>query len=270
MVKTIAIISDFGYRDAYVGVMKGVMLGINSKLNFIDVSNEIEPFNILSASFVLYTAWDYFPEETTFLSVVDPGVGSGRKILLSSYGNRYLVSPDNGTVSLLNRMKKNLLHYNIDGLVLEKVMTSDCSTFHGRNIFAPLAANIATYGLDIVTAKKLTSPLLLNEIYPEFNAARGTLKGKVIHIDRFGNCITNVSESDIVQADASKAIEVHIAGHSLHGLASYYSQADVGKPLCYIGSAGFLEIGIREGNASKQLRIACGMDFLIKNLKIPE
>lgn len=265
MVKTIALISDFGYKDAYVGVMKGVMLGINSKLKFIDVCNDIKPFNILSASYILYTAWDYFPEDTTFLSVVDPGVGSGRKILISTYGNKFLISPDNGTVSLLQKMKKNLVHYNIDGLVLEKVMTSDCNTFHGRSIFAPLAANIATYGIEIVTAKKKTNPVLLNDINPEYNWAKGIIKGKIMHIDGFGNCITNVHESDLKVGN--KTIEIHISGHTIHGISNYYSEVETGKLLCYIGSSGFMEIGVREGDAHKLLHTSLSMEFIIKNLK---
>jgi len=263
MVKTVALISDFGYEDAYAGVMKGVMLGINSKLNFIDVCHCIQPFNILSASYILYTAWDYFPEDTTFLSVVDPGVGSDRKILISTYDNKYLISPDNGTVSLLHKMKKKLVHYSLDGLVLEKVTTSDCNTFHGRSIFAPLAANIATYGIDIVTAKKKISPVLLAEIYPECNPDRGTIKGKIMHIDHFGNCISNVHESDIEAG--WQVCEIHIGQHTIHDISSHYSEVERGKALCYIGSSGFLEIGVNEGNACKSLHINPLMEFLIKN-----
>ena len=269
MVKTVAILTDFGYKDAYVGVMKGVMLGINSKLNFVDVSNEIEPFNILSAAYVLYTAWDYFPEDTTFLAVVDPGVGSSRKILISCCDNKYLVTPDNGTVSMLERMKKNLVHYNIDGLVLEKVLTADNNTFHGRSIFAPLAANIATYGIDFVRAKKKTVPVVLDYIKPEPNPAKGTLRGRIMHIDRFGNCVTNVFESDIRPdryQKPSRVLELHISGHTIHGLCNFFSEAEPGKPLCYIGSSGFLEIGVREGSACKVLKLKNNVEFLIKNL----
>jgi len=124
---------------------------------------------------------------------------------------------------------------------------------------------IATYGLDIVTAKKKATPVLLGDIEPEFTPQKGIIRGKIIHIDRFGNCITNLHESDL--KNNQKSCEIHITGHTIYDICQFYAQVDAGKPIAYMGSSGFLEIGVREGDAHKQLKIHHNTEFFIKNLK---
>ena len=141
----VAIITDFGNRDPYVGIMKGVMLGIDPSLRFIDITNEIEPQNVISASYVLFSAWNFLPEDTVFLVVVDPGVGSGRSELIGRAGGRVIVCPDNGLASFLIRMGIKIEFHRADENLKSSLSGAKhwSNTFHGRDLFAPLAAKAA-------------------------------------------------------------------------------------------------------------------------------
>jgi S-adenosyl-L-methionine hydrolase (adenosine-forming) len=260
--RIIAIQTDFGLKDPYVGIMKGRMLSICPDFTFIDLSHEISPFGILSASYHIWSSWHYFPEGTIFLSVVDPGVGTSRKVLLIQSGNRFLVTPDNGTASFIARMADSFEAFHPLDKILDKLVSGSVATFQGRDVFAPLAAFIAKDGIARVKGIEC-SPLVLQEVYPVIDSSEQKIIGQIIHIDRFGNCIASIHESDLPKIGGISQKRIAFLGNTIGKLHTTYSDVDAGEQIAYIGSAGFLEIGIREGNASEKMRLAIGDEILI-------
>jgi len=258
--KIIALITDFGTHDAYTAVMKGILLRINPTLSIIDITQEIDPFNIESVSFILYSSWDYFPKDTIFLSVVDPGVGSKRNILLAEQNGKILVAPDNGSVTFLYNKKENFRTWAPSLRVLSLIPPPAGSTFHGRDIFAPLAGLISLKGIEEAAGKKL-SPILLKSLQPVIDRKAHSLTGKIIHIDRFGNCISSISINDfltLTKPDNKKTATIRAGGIKIKGIMDYFSRVSKGVPLSYFGSTGFLEIAVNMGNASEVLKIKMG------------
>lgn len=229
-----ALLTDFGSKDPYVGIMKGVIGREITNPIFIDISHEIEPFAILAASYVLYSAWDWMPEGTVFLSVVDPGVGTERRELLSFTDGKALVCPDNGTLSLLWRMKKDLACYRVSDRLLQSLRENRppfSRTFDGRDLFAPVAACIGSLptadrthdipgadrdrdGVPTGTRPGMVSvrgeavePVLLPEAFCSVTSSTGpgrnrlTLDGWIMHVDHFGNCITSIHYSDVAGSE---------------------------------------------------------------------
>jgi S-adenosylmethionine hydrolase len=209
----VAVLSDFGYEDPYVGIMKGVMLSEVPELRIIDLGHAVRPQCVSSAAYCLYSAWDYMPSGTTLLSVVDPGVGSERAELLVEVAGRTLVTPDNGTVSLLQRMFGSLRAYRASAMVRAELRDRAfflSSTFDGRDLFSPLAARMAAHGISSIRGEA-AQPVLLPELSepPALHGGRSAdsgaqgpgesreLAGTVMHIDRFGNYVTSIHYSDI-------------------------------------------------------------------------
>jgi S-adenosylmethionine hydrolase len=302
MSPVIALLTDFGLRDHYVGVMKGVMLKRSPDLCFIDISHSIDPFHIPGASYLLYASWHYMPGGTVFLSVVDPGVGTDRKALIYSYNNRFLVTPDNGTISLLQRMQKTGTSYIAGENILRKVRQGTSNTFHGRDLFAPLAAFLAHHGIDSLDLTR-TNPVLLDAVSVIKNTKEKRITGTILHIDHFGNCITSIHQTDFFtlppqnssrdSLDITLHCPLKIKNGSLQGtsresfskapppsilkaiprqgehiisftgLKTCFSDVQVGEPLVYRGSSGFIEIAIREGNAAKKYQLKRGMKVIL-------
>ncbi|MBN2444509.1 MAG: SAM-dependent chlorinase/fluorinase [Spirochaetales bacterium] len=250
----IALLTDFGLRDSYVGVMKGVMLNSYPEVSFIDISHSIEPFNIISASYLLYSAWDYFPKGTVFLSVVDPGVGTERNILLYLYNNNILITPDNGTISVLKRMHPASRTLIVSNQTIEKKRIGMSDTFHGRDIFAPLAADIAKNGLASIQARE-EEGVVLKKVWPEIDKEKAKVSGSFIHIDHFGNCVSSIHASDLAGIQINAPASIHIGETRIHGVKRCFSDAAPGEFLVYEGSSGFLEVAVREGNAAENLHI---------------
>ena len=289
----IAILTDFGNQDAYPAIMKGVILSINREAIIIDVTHQVKPYSIVSASYLLYTAWDYYPEGTTFLAVIDPGVGSSRGILIATDKPRskVLVTPDNGIVSMLVRMKKLENFYRPSEETMKSIkqlIPNTSSTFHGRDIFSPLTALISKNGIEEIVGEEI-SPQILADLSPtisvensvEGNPVTTLIKGKILHIDNFGNCISSIHKNDMLTAKKilglqakietnlpTTPIDIQVGKIHLHKLSDYFSQADIGSALAYIGSSGFLEIAINQGNAASTLDIEIGDEVNVRN-KIP-
>lgn len=258
--KIIALITDFGTLDAYAGVLKAILLQFNPALSIIDITHEINPFSIESASFILYSCWDYFPKGTIFLSVVDPGVGSKRNILLAEQNGKILIAPDNGSITLLYNKKKNFKVWTPSLRVLSLIPPPAGSTFHGRDIFAPLAGLTSLKGIEEMAGEKL-SPILLKSLQPVVDRKAHSLTGKIIHIDRFGNCISAICINDflaLTKPDNKKTATIRAGKIKIKGIMDYFSQVSKGVPLSYFGSTGFLEIAVNTGNASEVLKIKMG------------
>lgn len=266
----IALITDFGQRDIYVGVMKAVMLGINPAAQFIDLTHGIEPQNVRQAALSLANAVRYFPEGTIFLVVVDPGVGTTRRPIAAKAGGYQFVAPDNGVLSYA---LAELGEYEaIEIAVAEENEISN--TFHGRDVFAPTAARLSLN-------KALTS---LGNPLPRINALPmptlyvdgKTVTGEIVHIDRFGNLVTSIGQLRRVTPErlilnpaygdnTGSAIPIYtentvltVNDHTIVSIKQTYSEAERGGLLTLIGSSSFLEISVNQGNAAARLDVTIG------------
>jgi len=260
----VALLTDFGTRDAYAGVMKAVILSRFPGLRLVDLSHEVAPYDVLSGAYLLYAAWDYFPPGTAFCAVVDPGVGGARGTLLAEEGGRFLIAPDNGLISLLARMKETMEVFALDETAVYELFPPppgrlSSSTFHGRDLFAPAAA-LCAGGL----AERVRGQGLVPELLPEARSqTRGQLRGRVLHVDRFGNCITSIHRTDLPAGPDSRGLTVTAGTAVLRGLADTYGDVERGAPLALIGSAGFLELSVREGSAAARFGLSGGDEVAV-------
>ena len=250
----ITLTSDFGLKDPYVAEMKGVILTINPKAAIIDITHDIEKFNIRMAAFILAWATPYFPEGTVHLAIVDPGVGTQRRAIIIKTRKSFFVGPDNGILILAAQSQGIEQAYQLTNpkLMLHRIS----STFHGRDIFAPAAAH-----LEKGVQPTEFGPKIEDLIKPEFSEVKqrsGSLIGEILHIDAFGNLITNITEKEIVQ-DQIKKVNIELPLISLKlTFGKAYAQAKPKEPIILIGSHGFLEIALNQGDAAKKFHVKPG------------
>ena len=246
--------TDFGTRDTYVGQMKGVALGINPDLHLIDLSHEIPAQQILRGAYVWSDGVRAFPAETVHVGVVDPGVGSERRLIAAEIGNQRFVCPDNGLLSVI--LEREPLRRAV---VLDQPKwwrASVSNTFHGRDILTPIAA-AWSLGHDLGDfGSPVTSPLVTLSL-PRKVKGGNSLTGQVVDIDHFGNLMTNIEASDLpAEFDTFR---VEIGSFPITGLARCYADGEPGEPIALIGSAGRLEIAVREGRAADEFQAAQGL-----------
>ncbi len=254
----ITLLTDFGLTDPYVGVMKGVILGIVPEATLVDLTHDIPAQDVGCAAFVLSTAIDYFPPGTIHVIVVDPGVGSQRRPIAVKTDQAFFVAPDNGvlTLALVRQPPTEIVHLTNPAYWLPEVST----TFHGRDIFAPVAAHLAR-GVPITDLGTPIREIVYLPARVPTQDADGKTLGEIQHIDRFGNCITNIPASML---DPNISLIVKVAGQSIPGISSTYATVEPGAPVALIGSSGFLEIAIRNGNAAEQFSIEVGDPVVIE------
>ena len=251
--RIISLLTDFGSRDAFVGIMKGVVLGINPTARLVDLSHEIPAQNILAGALVLRSAFSFFPSDTIHVAIVDPGVGSTRRGILLETRHGYFVGPDNGLLSLAAPAETVVRTIYLANT--EYFLSPCSSTFHGRDVFAPVAAHLSLgiapeqFGPAVNTVERLTLPRIERE--------EKRLVGQVIYIDHFGNLVTNISETDLLPFPREK-LYVSIGAVSILGIVPSYAAVAVGSPAAVINSWGLLEIAVRNGIAAQQLRISPG------------
>lgn len=256
----ITLLTDFGLRDAYTGVMKGVILGVCPEARLVDLSHEVPPQNVAAGALLLRSAAPYFPAGTIHVAVVDPGVGGRRAAILVQTPRAIFVGPDNG-----------LLHPAATAFGVQRVIELSRSeyhlpevsrTFHGRDVFAPVAAHLAcgvapdAFGAPRPGLRPLSLPL-------PSRTADG-VRGEVIHVDHFGNLVTNLTRQDIVFP--GREVSVSIAGVAPIPLVGTYDEAEVGELLALIGSGGNLEIAVRQGSAAERLVAAPGAAVLVRSV----
>lgn len=260
----ITLTTDFGTEDAYVAVMKGVIMSINPRATVIDISHHIEPQNIAQGAFVLMTAYPYFPDGTIHVAVIDPGVGGARRGIVLRAQSTVFVAPDNGLLSYSayrataegwsgrganEQLPSGLQAFEITNPAYWRHPVGP--TFHGRDIFAPVAAHISTGVALREFGEPVRSIHLLPPPEPEA-LGRGELAGHVLHIDHFGNVITDIQREDL----PSERFFIEIAEHQIESLGQTYSEASGLTAL--IGSSGYLEIALRDGSAAHFLGIGIG------------
>jgi len=256
----ITLLTDFGVDDAYVGMMKGVILSVNPTLTIVDITHHVDPQDLIQAAYIIKSSFGYFPEGTVHLIVVDPGVGSVRAIIALEMTGHFFLAPDNGVLTLLMDEGDVGSIYQVDNSMY--FMKSVSRTFHGRDIFAPVGAHISR-GVDI---KKLGIPidqkdLASLDIRKPFASDKGELIGTIISVDRFGNLITNIDFGRIetfCETDSEKTLQVLIGGEKINGLSRHYGEVAPMRPLAIIGSLGYLEVAINCGNAHRHFMVEKG------------
>ena len=255
----ITLTTDFGLRDAYVAEMKGVMLGIaraaGRPLAFVDVTHEVERHDITEGALALEAAAPCFPAGTVHLAVVDPGVGTARRGLALAANGHVFIGPDNGLFTpFLDAGDWRAFELAEADYRLSIVSR----TFHGRDVFAPAAAHIAS-GVD---PSRLGPPLEdpVRLAWPEVRAVAGAVAGAVVHADRFGNLITSIHSRTL--APLSRDLVVRVGGREVP-LVGTYGDLSVGRPGALVGSSGRLEIAVREGSAAALLRARRGTAVVV-------
>jgi|SRR5699024_6944216 len=254
----ITLTTDFGLKDYYVSAMKAVMLGIAPEVRLIDVSHDIPSQDIMAGSWVLKNSAMLFPSSTVHTVVIDPGVGTERKAIALQLEDQYFVGPDNGIFSLLTANRP----YKAVRLTKEEYLRRGPSdTFHGRDIFAPAAAHLSR-GVDLTNLGEPVNELVSYR-WMQPIADKDGLEGTVIHIDKFGNLITNISKSLIEEVIADEEVKLYVGNVILDNIATTFGDVAEGEPVAYIGSAGMLEVGINQGNAKQMLGVQKGAQLSI-------
>ncbi len=251
----VTLMTDFGLKDSYVAEMKGVILGICSSAEIVDVSHEIEKFNTRMGAYVLASASTYFPKGTINVAVVDPRVGTERRGLCIETARGYFIGPDNGVLVLAARAQGTKHVHVIKNMKF--LLLSVSNTFHGRDVFAPVAGHLAN-GVN----PSDIGPETMKMVIPEFAKVvkdKKRVTGEILHVDGFGNVVTNIAEKDIEEVGASQGSSLKVDG--VQGRLRFcrtYGEVEVGEPLALIGSHGYFEISVNQGDASKNFGFKIG------------
>jgi S-adenosylmethionine hydrolase len=278
MSSIITLTTDFGYDDAYVAAVKGAILSINPEANIIDINHSIKPQNILQAAFMLGVAYRYFPKQTIHMAIVDPGVGSERQGIILKTPSAIFVAPDNGILSyiiddlfLVESPSLTEQTHDLKEVVFKKGLEAAAitdprfwrhpvsPTFHGRDVFAPVAAGLSLGISPYEFGEKINSLHILPIPKPSPDS-EGNLVGLVLHVDHFGTLITNIKSSDL----RGKDVVIEVAGYRIQGISDYYAQ-DKGI-MAIVGSSGYLEVSLRDGSACDFIGAAVGDEIKVTSV----
>ncbi len=247
--------TDFGCRDAYVPVMKGVIAAIDPHVRVVDVTHDVAPQDVMDAAYVLRRTVPYYPPGTVHLVVVDPGVGSSRRCVALRKGDQRFVGPDNGVFSLLLDGEKPDELVELDRAQYWRT-NSPSRTFHGRDIFAPVAAHLASgrtirdVGTSIESLERLHWALPIHD--------EQGIQGWVVHIDHFGNCVTNITRQAFEQNRRGRDMKCFVGNGILRDVATTFGDVAAGEPLVLFDSSDYLEVAVNSGNASQLFDIQRG------------
>ena len=248
--KVITLLTDFGNADYFVAAVKGVILTINPLVSIVDITHEIPPQDIEAGAFTLLTCYRDFPAGTVHVAVVDPGVGSTRRPIVVSAGSQYFVGPDNGLFSYV--LDREPSHQTFHVTASEYFRETPSSTFHGRDIFAPAAAALAKGVKPAKLGPRIGDEVRLAPLAP---TKRG--KGRIIHIDRFGNCVTNFTRADVAETEGKRFL---VKRRVITAFRQFYGDEDGSKNQIFAiwGSAGFLELSVNGASAAQLLNAKRG------------
>lgn len=242
--------TDFGLSDHYVGTMKGVILGICPQAQIVDISHQVSPFEITEGAYLIAQAYRYFPKKTVHVVVVDPGVGTTRRPILLEAAGQYFVAPDNGVLSMIYSREKHKVRLIANDRFFRKPVSS---TFHGRDIFAPVAAHVAAGVLPSRVGKPIE-----NYLRPSFEqpmrSGKRTWNGRILKVDRFGNIITNFHVNDFPNLE-QRGFSMAIGSSEITAMARHYAECGTGELFAIVGSSGYVEVSVSQGSAAK--RIGC-------------
>jgi S-adenosylmethionine hydrolase len=252
--KIVTLTTDYGEQDGFVGAVKGVLLSFCPEAQLVDITHQISAFSIEEAAFVFQSGAPFFPKGTIHLVVVDPGVGGERRPIAVRTTRGIYVGPDNGVFSGVYASERNtdVFHLNHRQFFLKKVS----ATFHGRDLFAPVVGHLLQ-GVPLEKMGTLIRDYVRFPISRIKRRGRG-LEGRIIHIDHFGNAITNITEENLRQLGSSRRISIRVRKLKIHGVSKTFGSVKKGEPVALIGGSGLLEIAIREGNAAQEIGARLG------------
>lgn len=245
----IVLTTDFGSSDNYVGILKGIIAGLNNRARIIDNTHDVPSYNINSCRYVLETSYKYYPRGTIHLAVVDPGVGTGRKALLIESKDYFFIGPDNGSFSFLHKKDiKRIISIKNRKYFLKEVS----STFHARDIFAPVAGYLSLGILPDEFGSKITSIKRLNP--NKIRKTKSGLTGDIIHIDSFGNIVTSFRLNNLPDG----SFLIYLGRNKIGRLRKNYGSVKEGAPVAYLNSFGYLEIAVNSGSAADYFSVDYG------------
>jgi S-adenosyl-L-methionine hydrolase (adenosine-forming) len=252
----ITLTTDFGNRDGYAAIMKGVALSITPRLTCIDISHEIEPGDIRSAAWVIANAYKYFPDGTVHVIVVDPEVGTNRRAVVVATKRHTFVCPDNGVLTLVLKQLESYEAFSLTNKDL--CLPAVSSTFHGRDIFAPAAAHIAGGRAAKVAGPPIDAASLVRFREAGVAVVGNQVEGSVVYIDHFGNLITNIP-AEYAQSGCSA-----LCAQQELPIGLTYGSVSLHQPLAYVGSHGYLEVGVNGGSAKTAFGARCGTEVTLR------
>jgi len=262
--KLIVLLTDFGYSDPYVGVMKGVIKSINPFVDIIDLTHGVSRHDVVEAALILMVSAKYFPRNTIFVSVVDPGVGGSRRALLIRTRDYYLIGPDNGCLTLLARENGIVKVYDISNSRFRLREVSH--TFHGRDVFAPVAAYLSLgYSMEELGVEINPGDIEFIE-FREPIISGDEIRGEVIYIDIYGNIMTNIMSNNVDQMGFREGDVLRIMHRGMTYKCRYvksFSHVNPGEYACYLNSWGYFEIAINMGSASKEMGVSRGDEIIL-------
>lgn len=260
--RIITLTTDFGEADHYLACMKGVILQLAPDARIVDVTHVIQPHDVIHGAFVLRQVFEHFPAGTVHVAVVDPGVGTTRRMIAARYEGQTFLAPDNGLVSLVHR---DFRLQELRAIENQRLFRQEISaTFHGRDVLAPVAGHLAQ-GMRLENVgPPITELEILNLDRPTV-LPHGGVEGQVLYIDRFGNLISNISEADLsVVAGGAAGMNVYVGPLRVGPLCYTYGDVQPGEIVAVIGSTGMLEVAINQGDAAVQLRAAPGTIVVVR------
>lgn len=254
--RPIALLTDFGTRDPYVAAMKGVLCSLAPDSPLIDITHEVPAHSVTNAAYHLKCVMPYMPDGTVIVCVVDPGVGTGRRILALNTGSVWVLAPDNGILEYLCEGRSTERFYHIT-----KVPGSEkaSKTFHGRDIFAPAAALLARGKSLRALGKRVPAPAR-RTLFVSPEKGGSVVRGEVLHVDGFGNIISNI----VLPSGTTGGFTVSVAGRRITSTADTYGHAPAARPFYLRGSSGLLEISVRSADASRILKVRMGDTITIR------
>jgi S-adenosylmethionine hydrolase len=245
--------SDFGLSDHYVAAMKGVILTICPQARIVDISHGVSPYDITEGAYLIAQAYPSFPRQTVHVVVVDPGVGTARRPILLEAAGQYFVGPDNGVLSMVYSREKHKIRLISNDRYFRKPVSQ---TFHGRDIFSPVAAHVAA-GVPPSRMGKLIQDYLRPSFEKPQRTGKRTWTGRILSIDRFGNIITNFQATEFPDLDR-KNFSLAIGPRQVVVMAHNYAECGPGELFLIVGSSGYLEISVSQGSAAKAIGCETG------------
>ncbi|HEX8162114.1 MAG TPA: SAM-dependent chlorinase/fluorinase [Pyrinomonadaceae bacterium] len=258
----ITLLTDFGTADYFVGAMKGAILTINPRACIVDITHEIPAHDIGAGAFTLLTASETFPPGTIHVAVVDPGVGSARRAILAECGGQLFVAPDNGLVSYA---RERAGAARVRHLTNRKFFRPEVSaTFHGRDVFAPVAASLSAGAQPRELGEEIDDWVRLPPLAPRARED-GALEATIIHVDRFGNCVTSLTRGELGEDASARGAALVVGDHAIRSFRRFYADADgdAREPFAIWGSAGFLEISALRASAAELLGARRGHTVIV-------
>lgn len=251
----VTLTTDFGTSDHFVGVMKGILIARQPLAQLIDITHEISPYEVTEAAFTIAQTYPYFPSKTVHLVVVDPGVGSTRRPILVEAAGQFFVGPDNGVFTMvLAREKKHKIREITAARYFRQPVSN---TFHGRDIFAPAAAQLAKGTPPAKLGRVITDPFRLANLDTPHRLSKRAWTGTILKVDRFGNLITNLHIDEFPDM-AGRPVEFTVGMEKIYLLSKTYADSAAGTVVLVVGSSGYLEVAVNQASAARKLGCGAG------------